>query len=181
MSTSSPGPESDSGRAGPSEVQVRLTAMYVTAVFSVIAVLVASVALGFSLRPRRTTPPAVAPTTVGATEASCPASAHLPAGADDHGAVAGAGTNLTVQAGDFFFTPTCLVDVPVGSTVSLTVHNGGQALHNVTFADQGIDTDVPPGQTVTITVKIGGARSYPYFCKYHRTSGMVGAVVAGGA
>jgi plastocyanin len=184
MSSPGTGPGTTTSRDGPSDAEVRLTAAYVAAVFSVIAVLLSSVALGFSLRPRRaSSPPAGVPRAPAnsTSSTSCPASAHLAAGANDHGAAPATGTEVSVQAGDFFFTPTCVIDVAAGATVTLTVHNGGQALHNVTFADQGVDTDVAPGQTVKVTVKIGGAGSYPYYCKYHRTSGMVGALVAGGA
>ena len=168
---------------GASEVEVRLTASYVAAAFSAVALIVACVALGLSLRPR----PAAAPVAAGtspagaATATRCPASAHLPPTANDHGAAPAAGTALNVEAGDFFFAPTCGLNVPTSSTITLTVHNGGQALHNVSFPDQGIDTDVAPGQTVTVNVKIGGAGTYGFFCKYHRTSGMVGTLVAGGS
>ena len=121
-----------------------------------------------------------APTTAGAQagtgSAACPG---LPKPIRDHGTATATGTSVTLAAGDFFFSPTCERRVPVSSTVTLTVHNGGQALHNVSFPDQDIDTDVPPGQTVIVHVKVGAAGIYAFFCKYHRTSGMAGALVAG--
>ena len=165
-------------------MEVRLTASYVAAVFSGIALIVACVALGLSLRPRTTTaaPASGQASSAGAApSAHCPTSAGLPPTANDHGAAPANGTALKVEAGDFFFSPTCELSVPAGSTVALTVHNGGQALHNVSFRDQGVDTDVAPGQTVTVNVKIGAAGTYAYFCKYHRTSGMVATLVAGGS
>jgi plastocyanin len=61
----------------------------------------------------------------------------------------------------------------------LTVHNGGTALHNISVTDLSIDVDVEPGQTVTVQVRIGTA-VVPFFCKYHRASGMVGSLVAAG-
>lgn len=168
---------------GATEAEVRITAAYVAAVFSGIALIVACVALGLSLRPRTTTaapPVGQAASTRAEPSAHCPAAAGLPSTANDHGAAPTTGTSLNVEAGDFFFSPTCELSVRTGSTVTLTVHNSGQALHNVTFSDQGIDADVAPGQTVTVNVKVGAAGTYAYFCKYHRTSGMVGTLVAGG-
>jgi plastocyanin len=88
------------------------------------------------------------------------------------------GSTLQIQAGDSFFAPTCQTGVPAG-TVTLTVHNGGQQLHNVSVPGQGIDTDVTPGQTITVKVKLGG-KALPYFCKYHRTSGMWGSLLPQG-
>jgi plastocyanin len=66
------------------------------------------------------------------------------------------------------------------STVTLQVRNTGQALHNVSVAAQNIDMDVSPGQTVTVPIKVGAA-PISFFCKYHRTSGMVGALVPAGS
>jgi plastocyanin len=42
-----------------------------------------------------------------------------------------------------------------------------------------VDKDVVPGQTITVQVKLGG-KALPFFCKYHRTSGMVGSLLAQG-
>jgi plastocyanin len=96
----------------------------------------------------------------------------------DHGSQPVAGASATIAAGDFFFAPTCAAQAASG-TITLTVHNGGQALHNVTIADQNIDQDVEAGQTITVQLKLDGA-PVQYFCKYHRTSGMVGAVLPAG-
>ena len=115
---------------------------------------------------------------VAAGSAVCPG---RPSPLNDHGTATASGRNITIEAGDFFFAPSCERGAPASSTITLTVHNSGQALHNVSFPDQGIDTDVAPGQTVTVNVKIGGAGTYGFFCKYHRTSGMVGTLVAGGS
>lgn len=114
----------------------------------------------------------------GATTGACPG---MPSPVNDHGTATATGATIDMQAGDFYFSPTCERAVPPGTTVTLTVHNTGQALHNVSFPAQGIDTDVAPGQTVTVSVKVGGAgQTYAFFCKYHRTSGMAGVLVSGG-
>jgi len=128
---------------------------------------------------RKTANPADArSTSTGATTAtsqSCPASAGLQGSVSDHGAAVASGSALRIEAGDFFFAPTCELGVRAG-TVTLTVPNAGQALHNVSIPDQGVDVDVAPGQTITVKVRVGST-PVPYFCKYHRTSGMVGSLV----
>jgi plastocyanin len=115
---------------------------------------------------------ATAPGTTVATSAkeACGLSGNV----SDHGAKAAGGASASVEAGDFFFSPTCVTSAPAG-TVTLTVMNTGQALHNVSVPDQGIDMDVGAGQTITVPIKVGDA-VVNFFCKYHRTSGMVGGL-----
>jgi hypothetical protein len=108
----------------------------------------------------------------------CPA-AGLPSNASDHGTVAAAGSQLTITANDFFFSATCVTGVPVGS-VTLTVHNAGQALHNVSIPALNIDRDVSPGQTITIHVRMG-SMPVVIFCKYHKSVGMYGALLPSGS
>jgi plastocyanin len=94
---------------------------------------------------------------------------------NDHGSAAAAGAALDIQADDFYFAPTCQTGVPDGN-VTLVLRNAGGVLHNVSIPDQGIDEDVGAGETIRVTVKVGSA-AVQYFCKYHRTSGMVGALI----
>ncbi len=107
----------------------------------------------------------------------CPTSAGLGKNVSDHGTEPASGTAVSVTAGDFFFGPTCITQTPSG-TVTLKVENTGRALHNVSIPDQGIDKDVAPGETVTVDVTTG-ASTVGYFCKYHKGSGMVGALLPG--
>lgn len=105
----------------------------------------------------------------------CPATSGLPANVSDHGAVSASGSTVTIEANDFFFTPTCVTGVP-GGTVTLTVHNVGQTLHNVSIPSLNIDIDVSPGQTITFQVRMGNA-PLVFFCKYHKGVGMYGALL----
>jgi plastocyanin len=125
-------------------------------------------------------PPAASATTGSGSAGGsgrCPAGSGLRGSVNDHGAQAASGPRLQVQAGDSFFAPTCQTGVRPGM-VTLVVHNSGQMLHNLSIPKQGIDKDVAPGQTITVTVKVTGA-AVPYFCKYHRAAGMVGALLSG--
>ncbi len=122
-----------------------------------------------------TAPVATTATTVG----TCPASAGLPTNANIHGTAAASGSQLSIEASDFFFSPTCVTGVP-GGTVTLTVHNTGQVLHNVSISSLHIDQDVAAGQTITVQVRMGSA-PLVFFCKYHRSSGMLGALLPAGS
>jgi plastocyanin len=126
-----------------------------------------------------TTPAASQTTGSGAAGGSgkCPAGAGLKGSVNDHGAQAAPGPRLQVQAGDSFFAPTCQTGVRPG-TVTLVVRNTGRMLHNLSVPAQKLDKDVAPGQTITATVKVAG-KALPYFCKYHRVAGMVGALLPG--
>lgn len=106
---------------------------------------------------------------------SCADLAGLSGRVNDRGSAAATGTTLDVQADDFFFAPTCETEVSAG-TVTLIVQNVGGALHNVSIPGLGIDEDVPPGETIRVNIDAGSA-PIQYFCKYHRTSGMVGALL----
>jgi len=123
-------------------------------------------------------PPTAPVSTAGATSEGCPASTGLPANVNVHGTAVASGNRLSIEASDFFFSPTCVTRVPRGA-VTLLVHNGGQVLHNVSIPQLHIDQDMASGQTITVRVTIG---SIPlvYFCKYHRSSGMLGALLPSG-
>ena len=127
--------------------------------------------------------PSPTPTTPVATTATasgrCQASAGLPASTNIHGTVAASGSQLSIEAGDFFFSPTCVTSVP-GGAITLTVHNGGVTLHNASIPSLHIDMDMTPGQTIKVHVLMGKA-PLVFFCKYHRGSGMLGALLPEGA
>jgi plastocyanin len=105
-----------------------------------------------------------------------PTTCKLPAKTADHGTEAATGDEITLEAGDTFFAPTCVTDTAQG-TVSITVRNTGSALHNFSIASQGIDEDADKGKTIRVDVRIS-VGSTPFFCKYHRTSGMVGVLLS---
>ncbi len=121
------------------------------------------------------TPGQAATAAPSASSAKCPPSSGLSGAVSDHGTATATGSALTLDAGDFFFAPTCETSVPRG-TVTITIKNTGSALHNISVPDQKIDMDVAPGQTITVQLKLD-TTAVPFFCKYHRTSGMVGSLI----
>lgn len=94
---------------------------------------------------------------------------------NDKGLAIADGAEMSVNAADFYFQPTC-VRATAGETITLLVTNTGAILHNVSIADQGIDIDVAAGETIEVPITLGDG-PLVYICKFHRTAGMVGAVL----
>ena len=70
----------------------------------------------------------------------------------------------TVTASDFAFDPES-VTVAAGDGIELV--NDGEAEHNITAEDAGLDEDVDAGDTVTIDTSDVEPGSYDFFCEYH--------------
>jgi plastocyanin len=129
--------------------------------------------------PTPTQPVSTLTSTSGAVSGTCPASSDLPSGTNMHGVTAASGSQISLEASDFFFSPTCVTGLRSG-TITLTAHNGGVVLHNVSIPELHIDQDMSPGQTITVQVKMGNT-PLVFFCKYHRGSGMLGALIPAGS
>lgn len=87
------------------------------------------------------------------------------------------GAPAPVTMKDTFFDPTCLA---VSSTQALILDNAGNALHNFSMPEQGVDIDVEAGEDEeTDTFEDLGveAGTYSFVCKYHEAQGMVGTIV----
>ncbi|HWO71865.1 MAG TPA: cupredoxin domain-containing protein [Actinomycetota bacterium] len=98
--------------------------------------------------------------------------------ATDRGTATVSGGTATVEAGDFFFSPTVLTG-PAGQEVTLTVSNVGQALHNFSLPDQGVDVDIQAGQQTTVTVTFPSSGAVTFECKYHLAQNMRGELRSG--
>jgi plastocyanin len=98
--------------------------------------------------------------------------------ANDHGSKLVSGT-AEVELDDFYFDPTVLKGKP-GSKVTLTLKNDGKVKHNFDLDAQKIDQDIDPGKTATVTVTFPQSGQVSFFCKYHKSMGMAGALQASG-
>ncbi len=118
----------------------------------------------------------------GTTSSGTSAAGQSPAGGthgltglvNDHGTQSVSGSSVQLTQGDFYFAPT-FENAPGGKTVTVTVTNNGQALHNFSITSLGIDKDVPPGTSITVTVQLPTSGTLPFFCKYHVGAGQQGA------
>jgi plastocyanin len=94
--------------------------------------------------------------------------------ANDHGTKDVSGqASFAVEMNDFFFNPTVITGTP-GQSLKLELKNDGSALHNFTLSDQSIDQDVQAGEDTSVMVTIPQSGFVEFFCKYHRSLGMVG-------
>lgn len=96
--------------------------------------------------------------------------------ANDHGSEDVAGrAEVELTADDFYFEPTVL-EGEAGQEVTLHVTNEGDALHNVSIEDQGIDEDVQADQSIDVTVTFPNSGLLVFVCKYHVAEGMLGGL-----
>ena len=98
--------------------------------------------------------------------------------ANDHGAKS-VSDEAEVELDDFYFEPTVLQGTP-GHKVTLELKNEGKVEHNFTLAAQGIDKDVEPGEDAKVSVTIPKSGAVSFYCKYHKSSGMAGALAVTG-
>jgi plastocyanin len=100
--------------------------------------------------------------------------------ANDHGTKAVATSGKTeVELGDYYFKPTVL-EGTAGQKVTLELKNDGQVEHTFTIDAQGIDQDLQPGDTAEVTVTIPKSGAVSFYCKFHKSSGMAGALAVTG-
>jgi plastocyanin len=98
--------------------------------------------------------------------------------ANDHGSK-NVSNEAEVELDNFYFDPTVLHGKP-GSQVTLELKNEGSTEHNFTIDSQGIDKDLEAGEDAKVTVTFPKSGQLSFYCKYHKSMGMAGALVAGG-
>jgi plastocyanin len=98
--------------------------------------------------------------------------------ANDHG-----GKNVSdeaeVELDNYYFEPTVLTGKP-GSKVTLELKNDSSTEHNFSIDSQSIDKDVEGGEDAKVTVTFPKSGQLSFYCKYHKSKGMAGALSAGG-
>jgi plastocyanin len=100
--------------------------------------------------------------------------------AADHGTKDVAGeSEVEVEADDYYFEPTILEGKP-GQRLTLEVENEGEAEHNLTIDKQGIDKDLPAGEKATVEVTLPASGTVAFYCKFHTSQNMAGALKASG-
>jgi plastocyanin len=98
--------------------------------------------------------------------------------ANDHGTKQVSGTT-EVELDDYYFDPTVLKGKP-GQKVTLELKNEGKVEHNFSIDAQHIDKDIEPGKSATVSVTIPQSGQISFYCKYHKSRGMAGALQASG-
>ena len=78
---------------------------------------------------------------------------------------------------DNYFEPTVLKGKP-GQKVTLELKNEGKVAHTFTMAAQSVDQEVQPGDEAEADVTFPKSGELGFVCKFHQSSGMVGALEA---
>jgi len=99
--------------------------------------------------------------------------------ANDHGSKSASG-ETKVELDDYYFEPTVLKGSP-GQKVTLELDNEGSTEHTFTIDAQGVDKELQPGDEAKVTVTIPKSGAVSFYCKFHRSQGMAGALVANGS
>ena|SRR5438132_10522676 len=96
--------------------------------------------------------------------------------ANDHGTkdVSGGGSQ-SVEVDSFYFNPTVFT-AHAGDKLTLTLSNESQTAHTFTITEQNIDKELAVGSQVTVTVTFPSSGTLLFFCRFHRSQGMLGGL-----
>src|SRR5436309_13302204 len=96
---------------------------------------------------------------------------------ESHGTkdVTTASGKVEIELYDNYFEPTILKGKP-GQMVELELKNEGKVMHNLSISGQSIDKDIAPGDEAEADVTFPQSGMLAFNCKFHKSSGMVGAL-----
>lgn len=80
---------------------------------------------------------------------------------------------VSLEADSFFFAKTFVKAKP--GTVMVTVENASSVPHTFTVDDQ-VDEELAPGDETTVSVDVTADEPVVFYCRFHRGSGMQGAL-----
>jgi plastocyanin len=100
--------------------------------------------------------------------------------ANDHGTKAVEDNGKTeVELDDLYFKPTVLEGKP-GQKVTLELKNEGGTEHTFTIDSENVDQELGPGEEAEVDVTIPKAGVVSFYCKFHKSDGMAGALAVTG-
>jgi plastocyanin len=101
--------------------------------------------------------------------------------ANDHGKKTASSSGKTeVELDDYYFEPT-VIQGTAGQKVKLELKNEGKVDHSFTVDSEKIDKTISPGGEAEVTVTIPKSGVVSFYCKFHKSSGMAGALAVTGA
>jgi plastocyanin len=90
-----------------------------------------------------------------------------------------ASASMEVELDDFYFEPTFIKAKP-GEKITIEVKNEGKAVHTFTSTDLGnVDEQLAAGTSKKITITAPQSGQAVFFCRFHQSQGMQGAIVIG--
>jgi plastocyanin len=96
---------------------------------------------------------------------------------NDKGTKSVSGTSIDVEADDYYFSPTYIEAKP-GTKLTIEIENEGTMLHSFTIDATKTSAQIPADKKATVTVTVPQSGSLNFYCQYHRSLGMQGAIVA---
>jgi plastocyanin len=87
---------------------------------------------------------------------------------------------LPLQLTDFKFQP-ATIRGQGGHKLTLELKNTGNTEHNFSIDAQHISKDVEEGEDAKVTITVPASGTVQFYCKYHKSMGMVGSIAVGGA
>jgi len=98
---------------------------------------------------------------------------------ESHGTkdVSGETGKVEIEMYDNYFEPTVLKGEP-GQKVTIELKNEGKAAHTFTVSKQSVDQEVQPGDEAEADITFPQSGELTFVCKFHQSSGMVGALEA---
>jgi len=115
-------------------------------------------------------------TTAKADSGSSSAPVQLPGKVTNKGTKDATGASkLEVEADDFYFSPTFIKATP-GQKLTIELKNEGSATHTFTSTELGVDKELKPDETASVDITVPTADAVAFFCRFHQSSGMQGAV-----
>jgi plastocyanin len=100
--------------------------------------------------------------------------------ANYHETAAVSGGSVDLEEDDYYFEPTVLTG-DAGQKVTLDITNEGDEEHNFSIDDQNIDEDTEPGESTTVKAEIPDSGVIPFYCSYHESQNMRGALAVSGS
>jgi plastocyanin len=98
---------------------------------------------------------------------------------NDKGTKTVSGSQLAIEADDFYFKPT-FVDAKPGTKLAIEIENEGKNEHTFTIDSANVDQEIAPGKKAEVSVTVPASGNLNFYCRFHRGSGMQGAIVAKG-
>src|SRR4051794_20779029 len=82
---------------------------------------------------------------------------------------------VDMEVDDFYFAPT-FVKAPAGSTVKVELESEGSSTHTFTIDGTPVDVTLKKGDKKTVDVAVPASGALNFYCRFHRSSGMQGAI-----
>lgn len=89
-------------------------------------------------------------------------------------------TDTTIQASNFYFSPSVLKGSP-GQALMLHIKNTGSTPHNITVANEKVDSIINSNATVTVQVTFPTTGILSFWCSFHKSNGMAGGLLTSGS